>query len=809
MAATIFSSMATTASLVISLNIGGNSTIYGGLFDILRRVKPMFVFLQEVSVDSSTLTELVRRFGYLARVTVDLSAGKGLGVATVWREELLVEIQEVEVNRVQLVCCGGQSFLNVYVPTYGGKHSAWKRREFFGDILLRAVRGGVGRPILVGDWNCVLDDRDVELGVKGKKNVQLEELVKEFNYVDVFRVLYPDKLEFTWWRPRNSAARLDRMYVPRELVEKLVAVEHVVSLSDHHSLRVSFTSDFLKDEVSGDETGRQGRHGGPLYWKMNVRILEEEDFIVAFRVLWEEHILKKEEFIDVADWWDLSVKPAVQKLSKAYSVLRQKSRGDTQDFLFFLLEEAVRKKEAGEVLSIRARLRTMMLEDAWGFVLRSRFQQNVEEERASLYHVNRERHHGKRNCIDRIKVAEDVEEEDPVQVEKLVKDFFEPLFSGCHGRNGLNTGVPFVPAAGGAEVFLDPLVAMSEESRDKLEVVVTEEELLEIVKDLPSHKSPGIDGIPYEFFVVLFPFIGTVFCEVINCVLTRKRLTASMKKGVTRLLPKVEVVPEVGELRPITLLQTDYKITTKVLVRRMLPVLPEVIMSGQLCSIKGRNIMSGVVMLISTLLYLQLHKIKAALVSVDQWKAFDRVFVPFLLMVLKAMGFGEVFVDWVRMLHEGNTTRFILMKLTDPIEVLFSVRQGDPIALILYLIFVEPLLLRIRKELPGLVVGGTKVVDVPYVDDENVFITREEELLLIDKIFLEFESVSGALLNRSHKSKILGLGLWEEKMSWPLPWLKVVKELKIFGVYLTADYSTLLVKNWEEVVRKVRNCFMI
>ena len=49
------------------------------------------------------------------------------------------------------------------------------------------------------------------------------------------------------------------------------------------------------------------------------------------------------------------------------------------------------------------------------------------------------------------------------------------------------------------------------------------------------------------------------------------------KDGVTRLVPKVKGVPSVDELRPMTLLDRDYKILSKWLVKRIKPVLANVI----------------------------------------------------------------------------------------------------------------------------------------------------------------------------------------------------------------------------------------
>jgi hypothetical protein len=72
--------------------------------------------------------------------------------------------------------------------------------------------------------------------------------------------------------------------------------------------------------------------------------------------------------------------------------------------------------------------------------------------------------------------------------------------------------------------------------------------------------------------------------------------------------------------------------------------------------------MSGVVMLIFTLLYLQLHRIKAAPVLLDQWKAFDCIFVLFLLLVFLGDGLQGVFRGLSEDAAQGkhNQSRFLV-----------------------------------------------------------------------------------------------------------------------------------------------------
>ena len=97
--------------------------------------------------------------------------------------------------------------------------------------------------------------------------------------------------------------------------------------------------------------------------------------------------------------------------------------------------------------------------------------------------------------------------------------------------------------------------------------------------------------------------------------MVRFRIIESDRHGATRLASKVDGVPAVTELRPITLLNCDYKILSKCFVKRLIPVMPEIILSGQLCSVGDKNILFGVCNLISSVEYVNLHKVPAFLVG--------------------------------------------------------------------------------------------------------------------------------------------------------------------------------------------------
>ena len=185
------------------------------------------------------------------------------------------------------------------------------------------------------------------------------------------------------------------------------------------------------------------------------------------------------------------------------------------------------------------------------------------------------------------------------------------------------------------------------------------------------------------------------------------------------------------------------------------------------------------------------------MINLDFFKAYDRVLVDFLLLVMRKMNFSEKFCKWVKMLHMGAKTRFILHFLTKAIEVSFSIRQGDPLAMILYIIYIEPLLLYLERVLVGIKVASIPQSVEAYCDDVNILTNDMSDFLVVDVAVRKFESISGAILSRAKKSTVIGFGSWKDRTVWPLDYLKTVDEVKVFGIYFMDSYRSMVKKNWD------------
>jgi hypothetical protein len=62
---------------------------------------------------------------------------------------------------------------------------------------------------------------------------------------------------------------------------------------------------------------------------------------------------------------------------------------------------------------------------------------------------------------------------------------------------------------------------------------------------------------------------------------------------------------------------------------------------------------------------------------------------------MEAMGFGAIFRGWVATLHRDVSAAFLLHNISPLILILFSIRQGDLLAALLFVIYLEPFLVRL------------------------------------------------------------------------------------------------------------------
>ena len=98
---------------------------------------------------------------------------------------------------------------------------------------------------------------------------------------------------------------------------------------------------------------------------------------------------------------------------------------------------------------------------------------------------------------------------------------------------------------------------------------ITEQEIKDTIKLLKVNKSPGDDGIVSEFYKEYFYLIRKEFSLVLKHIFATNTLFSSQYNAILTLLYKKGVREDIRNWRPISLLNVDYKIITKILDERL------------------------------------------------------------------------------------------------------------------------------------------------------------------------------------------------------------------------------------------------
>ncbi|KAL9678549.1 hypothetical protein QQ045_016394 [Rhodiola kirilowii] len=165
---------------------------------------------------------------------------------------------------------------------------------------------------------------------------------------------------------------------------------------------------------------------------------------------------------------------------------------------------------------------------------------------------------------------------DPVVIKEQFVTYFRELFNRQHSR---------VPVAQD-DLCDGPIV--KEADCFSLVKDVSYNEIVEIVKNLPSCKAAGPDGYNAEFFKAAWPYIGKDLMDSIRNFM----LTCVMPPGINStylaLIPKVNNACCPVDFTPISYCNVIYKIISTLLANRLKPVLKYLVNEVQSAFVKEK-----------------------------------------------------------------------------------------------------------------------------------------------------------------------------------------------------------------------------
>ena len=173
--------------------------------------------------------------------------------------------------------------------------------------------------------------------------------------------------------------------------------------------------------------------------------------------------------------------------------------------------------------------------------------------------------------------------------------------------------------------------------------------------------------------------------------MTEGRITLLYKgKGLDRALP--------ASYRPITLLNTDYKLAARILADRLGPLLNQVIDSTQTGFLPQRWIGDNILAHLEIIASCQRTQQPGVLLFLDFEKAFDRLDRPWLERCMAATGFGAGAQRWVSLMHASTSAKVAFNGWhTQRFPVQSGVFQGSPLSPLLFALAVQPMSAHARQ----------------------------------------------------------------------------------------------------------------
>ena len=207
-------------------------------------------------------------------------------------------------------------------------------------------------------------------------------------------------------------------------------------------------------------------------------------------------------------------------------------------------------------------------------------------------------------------------------------------------------------------------------------------------------KAPGLDGLHVGFFQRYWSIVGeTVFREVkeifANCA-----MPPHLNETLITLIPKCSGANSVGLFRPISLCNTIYKVVTKMIVKRLRPLLPSLISPLQTAFVPGRLGVDNMIIAQEIICTMSLKRGKEGYmaIKIDLEKAYDRFEWHFIQDILLLYKFPRQLVKLIMSCVSSSSISVLFNggKL-DPFLPSRGIRQGDPMSPYLFILCMEML----------------------------------------------------------------------------------------------------------------------
>lgn len=193
------------------------------------------------------------------------------------------------------------------------------------------------------------------------------------------------------------------------------------------------------------------------------------------------------------------------------------------------------------LVSKRQQLNTLLRERAKGALVRARIASLKDMDAPTSFFFNLERSEAERKQVMCLSLLDGRLTSDPAEIRQHTVTFYSELFA-AHDCD-----------EDAAADLLRDLPQLSPEDSNTLGLDMSLEELSAAVEQMSPGKSPGLDGLPSDFFKRFWSVLGPDLLDVFKDCFNNGTLPASCRCAVISLLPKKGDLTLIKNWRPVAL----------------------------------------------------------------------------------------------------------------------------------------------------------------------------------------------------------------------------------------------------------------
>ena len=666
------------------------------------------------------------------------------------------------------------------------------------------------RNIICGDFNLVQDqslDTFNYLHVNNPRSKEaVLDMMEELSLYDPWRANNVNVHRYTWRKSKPlKQARLDFFLVSENMEQTIINTKIEPSYRSDHSV-ISIQIEFTKIEK------------GRGFWKFNNSLLQDPQFVKEIKKIIQETVdeyhsrsLEGERVLMINEhiFFEIllcNIRGYAIKYSSYKKKERFKAEIETNKILEDLetkLDTAVNEDYKAKLITDINELKDQQLElnkyKTEGIILRSKAKWYEQGEKPTKYFLSLEKQNFQNKAIAKLETAQGVitETED---IKEHAKNYFQNLYTS---KNVKDVELE--------DIFKNcSIPKITDEEALSLEGELQYDEVLACLKNMKNNKSPGPSGFTAEFYKFFWLDINKYLINSLNHAFKTGELSISQKQGLITCIPKPDKPrDQIKNYRPISLLNTSYKLASSVIAARIKRVLPKIISDDQKGFMKGRYIGECTRLVSDIMEYTDFMNIPGLLIMIDFEKAFDSVEWSFIEKCLNFFNFGSSIKEWIKTFYNNiNSSVLINGFASDFFRITRGCRQGDPLSPYIFLIVAEILahMLRQNDKVKGITMFDLEYLLTQFADDTTIILDGSERSFQTALDILNYYASFSGLKINIDKTKVVWIGSKQFSSTqfckdYNLDWTQ--RPFKLLGILFQHNKAEMVERNYKDKLKKV------